>query len=158
MFKPKGISQNDLKTLEKVTGLKSIWKRIESEGFRFYCVGCNRERRLAPPAKAGSPKFFAHILVTASFLTVLTFHWLQIKGFVFFVIPVGLVFEAIYRMKMRDALVCPDCAFDPVLYLVDQKKAVRQVEEVWRKKFEEKGFPYPGEKKRPSRSAASKTA
>ena len=135
-------------TAKQAPSVQSIWKRIENQGFKFYCVGCNRERRQAPPAKVGSKKFLSHILLTTAFLTVLSFHWLHFRGFYFFIIPVGLVFDALYRMKMRAALVCPDCNFDPILYLVDRDKAVRQVEETWRKKFEERGFPYPEPKKR----------
>ena len=129
--------------------VSSIWKKIENAGFRFYCVGCNRERRLAPPAKVGSLKFNAHILITTLFFSMITFPIFHFKGPLFFLIPVGLVFEAVYRIKMRSSLVCPDCSFDPILYLVDREKATRQVEEVWRKKFEEKGFPYPEQKRKP---------
>ena len=127
---------------------KSIWKKIENQGFKFYCVGCNRERRQAPPAKVGSPKFFGHIVITTAFFAVLAYPWLHWKGFFAFVIPVGVVLEGIYRMKMRASLVCPDCNFDPILYMVDRDKAVRQVEETWRKKFAESGIPYPETKKR----------
>ena len=126
--------------------VNTIWKKIEDSGFRFYCVGCNRERRLAPPAKVGSPKFFGHILLTTAFLTMLAWPIFQFKGMGVFLIPVGIAFEAFYRMKMRSNLVCPDCSFDPILYLVDREKAVLQVENVWRKKFEEKGFPFPDRK------------
>jgi len=122
---------------------KSLWKKIEETGFKFYCVGCNRERRIHPPAKIGSALFFIQILLTAGTLTAATYPWLGLKGFAFFVIPVGLGFEAFYRMKMRAALVCPDCEFDPILYLVDRKKAAHQVERVWRKKFEKMGYDYP---------------
>ena len=69
------------------------------------------------------------------------------KGFRVLAVPVGLFFEAFYRLKMRAALVCRECKFDPILYLVDRGKAVQQVELRWREKFEEKGIPYP-EKKR----------
>lgn len=122
---------------------KSIWKKIEQSGYRFYCVGCNRQRRIQPPAKLDSPLFYLQIVITTAALTVTTYPWLGLKGFAFFLIPVGLIFEVFNRMKMRAALVCPDCEFDPILYLVDRKKAAHQVEQVWRKKFQEKGFEYP---------------
>lgn len=121
----------------------SLWKKIEESGFKFYCVGCNKERRIHPPAKIGSKLFNAQILITSFIFTFATYPWLGFKGFAFFVIPVGIGFEAFYRMKMRAAIVCPDCEFDPILYLVDRKKAAHQVERVWRKKFEQRGFPYP---------------
>jgi hypothetical protein len=129
--------------------IQSFWKKIEAAGFKFYCVSCSKERRVSPPAKIGSLKFFGHILISTAFATLLTWHWLNWKGFVFFAIPVGLVFETVYRLKMRATLVCPDCSFDPILYLVNRDQAVAQVEQAWRKKFEEKGLPYP-EKKAPA--------
>ena len=134
---------------------KSIWKKIEETGFKFYCVGCNRERRIHPPAKIGSPLFFFQILITSAALTTVSYSWFGLKGFAFFVIPVGIAFETFYRMKMRAALVCPDCEFDPILYLVDRKKAVHQVERVWRKKFDQRGLPYPEKNKKKQLISAS---
>jgi hypothetical protein len=123
--------------------IQKIYKKIEAQGFKFYCVGCNRERRQTWPAKIGSAKFFAHIALTTAFLSVLAWPWLHVKGLFAFIIPVGLAFEVFYRMKMRAALVCPDCEFDPILYLSDRPKALRQVEEAWRAKFAEKNLPFP---------------
>lgn len=61
-------------------------------------------------------------------------------------VPFWAIFEAIYRMRMRDALVCDECGFDPVLFLVDNKKAAKAVEAHWRKRFEQRGLPYPEKK------------
>ena len=113
----------------------------------FFCVGCNRERHLSAPARVGSPRFFIHILITTAFCTLITWPWLGLKGAAFFLIPVGLTFEAVYRLKLRADLICPDCSFDPTLYLSNPDKAVRQVEDTWKKKYEEKGIPYPETKK-----------
>jgi hypothetical protein len=140
------------KRLTDFVSVKQIYKKIESQGFKFYCVGCNRERRQASPAKLGSLRFFAHIALTTAFLAVLTWPWLHVKGLFAFVIPVGLFFETFYRVKMRAALVCPDCEFDPLLYLSDRPEALRQVEGAWRAKFEEKNLPFP---ERRSRSRVS---
>ena len=52
----------------------------------------------------------------------------------------------VYRAKVRAALRCERCGFDPFLYLVDVKRARLEIENHWRKKFEEKGIPYPEEK------------
>jgi hypothetical protein len=126
----------------------AIWKKIEETGFKFYCVGCNRERRIHPPARIGSALFYLQILITTASLSVAAYPWLGFKAFAFLVIPVGIAFEVFYRMKMRAAMVCPDCEFDPILYLVDRKKAAHQVERVWRKKFEQRGLPYPEKNQR----------
>jgi hypothetical protein len=123
--------------------IQQIYKKIENQGSKFFCVGCNRERRHTWPAKVGSAKFFMHIALTTAFLSVLTWPWMHVKGIYAFIIPVGLGFELFYRMKMRAALVCPDCHFDPLLFLSDRPKALQQVEEAWRAKFTEKNLPFP---------------
>ncbi len=120
-----------------------LFRASRSEPFRFFCASCKRERWQSPPAKAGSLKFFAHVAITTAFFSALFWPWMGFKGLLAFLVPVGLVLEAMYRLKMRSAVVCPDCGFDPILYLSDRKKAVRRVEQAWRKKFEEKGLPYP---------------
>jgi hypothetical protein len=131
--------------------INRIFKQMDGPGFRFFCVSCKRERLQAPPAKVGSPRFFAHIIIATAFFAAIFWPLLGIKGVFAFLLPVGIVMEAVYRLKMRAALICPDCQFDPVLYLVDREKAVRQVEEAWRKKFTEKGIPFP---EKPRTSAA----
>ncbi|MBS1958515.1 MAG: hypothetical protein JST80_03500 [Bdellovibrionales bacterium] len=125
---------------------KSLWRQIEQAGFNFYCVGCNRERRLSAPAKIGSKQFYFHIVIATAFMSVLTWKWMEWKGLVAWAIPVAILFEGVYRLRMRAALVCPDCQFDPILYLVNRKKAVHQVEVAWRHRFEKKGVPFPERK------------
>ena len=138
--------------------MRPLSNKRTNHTFKFYCVGCNRERRQAMPAKVGSVRFFAQIAVTTCFLSILTWPWLHMKGVFALVIPVGLAMEAFSRMKMRDALVCPDCSFDPTLYLSDRETAVHHVDEAWRKKFAEKGLPYPEPKKTHSRKEETLTS
>jgi hypothetical protein len=123
--------------------VRSYLKNLELQKYRFFCVSCKKERHLAPPARIGSPRFFVQIAITTAFCALLTWPWMGWKGALAFLIPVGLVFEAGYRLKMRASLVCPDCKFDPILYLVNRERAVAEVEAAWRKKFEEKGLTYP---------------
>jgi hypothetical protein len=125
------------------SGIHIALRNLEKPGFRFFCAGCGRERKLAPPAKAGSLRFFAHVVIATGFFSLLSWPWMGFKGLLAWVIPVGFVMEALHRLKMRSALECPDCRFDPFLYLSDQKRAVSQVEDAWRKKFKEKGIPFP---------------
>jgi hypothetical protein len=125
---------------------KTLWRQIEQSGFKFYCVGCNRERLLSSPAKLGSARFWFHVSVATAFMTALSWKWLAWKGGVAWFIPMAILFEVLYRVRMRAALVCPDCQFDPILFLVDRKKAVRQVEAAWRQRFETKGLPFPDRK------------
>jgi hypothetical protein len=127
--------------------VKQVYKQIKSRGFKFYCVGCSRERRQTMPATLGSPRFFMNIAITTAFCAMLTWPWLHFRGLFAFLIPVGLVMEALARMKLRGALVCPDCNFDPILYLSDRPKALQQVEVAWRTKFAEKNLPFPERRK-----------
>ncbi|NDF13976.1 hypothetical protein EB061_01465 [bacterium] len=135
-------SQSQL-PLKGSLGINRLFKKMEGPGFRFFCASCKRERLQAPPAKVGSPRFFAHIALATAFFALLFWPLMGVKGVFAFLLPVGIVMEALYRLKMRAALICPDCQFDPVLYLVDREKAIQQVEEAWRKKFTEKGIPFP---------------
>jgi hypothetical protein len=123
--------------------VEPIIRNLGKPGFKFFCVSCKRERRQAPPARVGSPRFFFHVAISTAFFSLLSWPWMGVKGVFAFLIPVGLVMEIVYRLKMRAALVCPDCQFDPILYLSDQEKAVKRVEDAWRKKFEQKGIPFP---------------
>lgn len=71
-----------------------------------------------------------------------TWNWFGWKGFVVF-LPLWVIFETLYRSRVRAALNCEQCGFDPILYLVDVKRARREIEEHWKRKFAEKGIPYP---------------
>jgi hypothetical protein len=126
----------------KSPSVLSFYQSIEKNGCRFYCVSCHKERHLTSPARVGSAQFYFHVVLTTGALMAVTWPWFGIKGIVMMV-PVLAGFEILYRLKMRAALQCPDCSFDPILYLVDRAKAVQQVEEVWRKKFAQHGLPYP---------------
>jgi hypothetical protein len=57
-------------------------------------------------------------------------------------------------------LACNHCGFDPYLYLIDVPRAREVVENHWRKKFAEKGIPYPKDqaKDRASQAATAGTA
>lgn len=122
--------------------LKSFWREVERKDFRFYCAGCHKERHLFSPPKVGTATHFFQVSLTTAFFTLVTWPVWEWKGVVAFV-PIWIVFEVYFRMKMRAALVCSDCGFDPILYLVDSQKAAQAVEQHWRKKFEERGWAYP---------------
>ena len=107
----------------------------------FLCPLCTTQRRVAYSPRP-TPKHFMQLGLTAAIITMITWPWFGIKGLVSF-LPIWTIFEMIYRTKVRAALYCESCGFDPVLYLVDTKLARTEVETFWRKKFEEKGVPYP---------------
>jgi glutaredoxin len=64
------------------------------------------------------------------------------KGIVV-IVPFWTIFETVYRARTRAALACPHCGFDPYLFARDIKLAAQEVDTHWRRKFAEKGVPYP---------------
>jgi hypothetical protein len=121
--------------------LRSNWQENRTDIWSFYCPQCKIPRRVPYKAKPGL-KHYAQVGLTAVIFMLLTWTWFSWKGIVAF-IPLWTVFEVIYRGRVRAALSCDSCGFDPVLYLVDAKRARRDIEDHWKKKFEEKGIPYP---------------
>jgi hypothetical protein len=123
---------------------KTLWKGRSGEFWSFYCPMCRTPRRLPYRAKPGTARHFAQVASTAAFLTLLTWPWFGIKGIVSFV-PLWIAFESIYRARTRAAVACSACGFDPFLYMNDIKRARTAVEGHWRRKYAEKGIPYPGD-------------
>jgi hypothetical protein len=96
--------------------------------------------------------------LTSVVLMLATWKWFEWKGIVSF-FPLWALFEMIYRSKVRASLACIHCGFDPYLYLIDVPRAREVVENHWRKKFAEKGIPYPEpEKKTRGASFTSNTS
>jgi hypothetical protein len=121
---------------------KSLWKERDGNVWSFFCPLCRANRKVPFRSRPGGFKQTFQIGVTAAFFTLVTWNWFDWKGIVSFV-PLWAIFEAVYRTRTRAHLNCPHCGFDPYLYLVDIKKARREIEDHWRKKFAEKGIPFP---------------
>lgn len=121
---------------------KSYWKERQNQIWTFFCPLCRVQRKLPYHPRPGTRRHFVQIGLTAAVLTLATWNWFEWKGIISFV-PIWTVFEVIYRLKLRAALKCSQCGFDPYLYVTDLSKARHEVEEHWKKKFAEKGIPYP---------------
>ncbi len=121
----------------------SLWKDPKRQTWSFYCPQCRAARTIPCHPRPGTPKHFAQIALTAAFFMLLTWPWFTWKGIVSFV-PFWLIFETIYRARVRVVVACPHCGFDPFLYLNDVKRARAEMETHWRKIFAAKGIPYPG--------------
>lgn len=128
----------DAKTYSKA---KLYWRDKASASWSFICPLCASPRKL-PCQPRPTLRHYVQIALTAAFFTLVTWSWFDWKGIVSFV-PMWTVFEALYRGRVRAASHCPHCGFDPYLYLVDVKRARSEIEAHWRKKFAEKGIPYP---------------
>lgn len=124
--------------------MKSLWNQKHKRVWSFFCPLCRTTRKIAHQPRP-TPMHYGQLVITTLVFTVLTSHWFSWKGCVVF-IPLSIVFEVIYRSRSRVALNCPHCGFDPYLYLTDIQRAREEIEGHWRRKFAEKGIPYPEKK------------
>lgn len=124
-------------------GLKTLWKARNGEVWQFYCPMCRVPRRL-PYRSKPSLRHVAQVASFTSMAMLLAWPWLGAKGAVMFV-PSWIVFEAIYRARTRTAVRCTSCGFDPFLYMNDAQRARTELVSHWRRKYAEKGIPYPGD-------------
>ena len=121
--------------------MKSLWQEKKNDFWSFYCPHCEAPRRVRTQPKPLARHYF-QIGLTAVIFMLICWPLFHAKGIVAFV-PFWLLFETIYRTRHRAALACHQCGFDPFLYLTDVSHARREIEDHWRKKFTEKGIPYP---------------
>src|SRR4051812_28111053 len=110
----------------KARRLKKYWKETTKGAWSFICPLCTSPRKIAYHPRPQVRHYF-QIALTAAFFTLLTWRWFDWKGMVSF-IPLWTAFEAIYRSRVRAAMHCSSCGFDPFLYLVDVKRARAEIE------------------------------
>ncbi len=134
---------------------KTTWRAKRSHLYQFYCPLCKVERRVPFRHRPGGIHY-VQVGMTAIAFAFATSPWWDWKGIVSF-FPFWIVFEVVYRMRMRGALICDSCGFDPTLFLVDQKRARTQVERYWAEKMSEVGREYPSGRKVPKPAAQEST-
>jgi hypothetical protein len=133
---------------------KSLWEDTAQASWNFFCPLCKKQRRLRLRSRPGGFRQISQIVLTSFFFTLVCWPWFGWKGSVSFV-PLWSGFEIIYRWRLRAALTCRDCGFDPYLFTIDFKMARDAVEAFWRKKFADKGITYPERKGNPGPSTPS---
>jgi hypothetical protein len=121
---------------------KDLWPGSRHKPYAFYCANCKSSRKLLLNPSPYSFQRFMQVALTSVFLMLVSWPLFGFRGLVFFV-PSWAVFEVVYRARVRAEVKCPHCGFDPYLYMVDVQRARQQMEAHWRKKFEERGIPYP---------------
>jgi hypothetical protein len=94
--------------------------------------------------------------LTATIIMLASWSWFEWKGIVSF-FPLWMLFEVFFRARVRAALACSQCGFDPYLYMIDVPRAREVVENHWRKKFAEKGIPYPEKNPQAANTGKSQT-
>jgi hypothetical protein len=122
--------------------MKPLWRNRNSRAFAFFCPNCRAQRRVKThPSPSRVENYFRIGLLTVVF-TLAGWSYFGAKGLVSFV-PFWAIFEVVFRSRMRVALLCPYCGFDPFLYLYDVDQARAGVMAHWQKVCAEKGIPYP---------------
>ncbi|OFZ19600.1 MAG: hypothetical protein A2X94_17315 [Bdellovibrionales bacterium GWB1_55_8] len=144
----------DLSDLAK----RSLWDgRNQSDVWSFYCPLCACARRVTGRPRPGGIRHVAQIALSTAMFMLAAWPWFSWKGAVA-IVPLWAAFEVFYRLRMRAALACPHCGFDPFLYLRDRASARREVERHWRRRFEEKGIPYPEKGSKKGKKSAPSAA
>ncbi len=128
----------------EVAARKTIWND-QGEPWSFICPLCEADRRVRFNPHPANFKYIAKVALTSLIFMFAAWPWFHWKGLVVFV-PLWAVFEFTYRWRMRAAIICPHCGFDPYLFSIDMDWAKEEIEAHWRKKFEEKNIPYPDPK------------
>lgn len=123
--------------------LKTLWRPKQSRSIDFLCPLCRTRRRL-PQGSNPRLRHWSQLVLTTFVLVILLWEWAGPKSVLLF-FPLATLFEFIFRMKARTQLPCPHCGFDPYLALQSETQAKSEIEAFWKKKFKEKGVPYPSE-------------
>lgn len=130
----------------------SVWRNRYPHLWSFICPLCKEARKVPFRPNLGILQIF-QIFLTSVVFSLLFWPWFHWKGIVFF-IPCWMIYEGIYRWRMRGALYCSKCGFDPYLFMIDHEWAREEVDSYWRKKLSDKGIPYPEKKSPFSKSGA----
>jgi hypothetical protein len=107
--------------------LQSFWQDRNGDRWKFYCPHCRAPRAIPYRPQPGGWRHYSQVGLTTAVFTLAAWPWFGIKGIVAFV-PLWMAFEFFYRTRVRAALECDRCGFDPFLYLTDVKRARQQVE------------------------------
>lgn len=120
--------------------------------------------------KETTVRFLIQIFLTSAVISIALWPFWGPKAMVV-AVPVWGFFEIISRLSRRTQLVCRFCGFDPVLFMVDRRKAKKTVQDFWVHRFAKKGieipkpeetagkhlprirFPFPNAKKEPEISS-----
>lgn len=92
---------------------------------KIFCAFCRLERSVIVKKHSDWTNVVL-ALMTAALLTFATWHDLDPRGVIFFVIAI-VVSEIFVHFRWRLGMPCPHCSFDPVLYKTDRDLAAKKV-------------------------------
>jgi hypothetical protein len=111
-----------------------LWvDRSQRGAWRYYCPFCSISRALKMAPRPGW-KHFGQILLTTLVFTAVFWPLWGGAG-LFLLLPFWILFEALYRFKVRVELQCDHCGFDPTLFLADAERAKAEMKIFWEKKL-----------------------
>jgi len=115
-----------------------LWTDRRQQGaWRYYCPFCGVSRALKMAPRPGW-KHFGQILLTTLVFTAGLWPVLGGAG-LFLVLPFWILFEVLYRLKVRTELQCEQCGFDPTLFLANAERAKAEMKVFWEKKLGKSG-------------------
>jgi len=130
------------KRTSRELGLEEKLNPVSKAAWTFFCPQCRTPRALRMSASPWKLRHVFQVGLTTVVFALLASPWLSWKGIVAFV-PFWMVFEAVYRLKLRNELCCRNCGLDPLLYLTDVNRARDEMMEFWKKKYQECGLEFP---------------
>lgn len=115
--------ESNFKEIEK--GIEYALKR-SSQCFSFFCALCSQPRKISMKPTPYQPIYFFRVGVATAFFTLVFWNFFGWKG-IAVLFPFWVIFEWIYRTKLRQQMECPHCGFDPYLYQANRELANAKV-------------------------------
>jgi hypothetical protein len=103
------------------------FKVFKGAEINCYCAFCRTPRKIYRKKTLSFVNFLQAALIS-SFLTWLFWQGLEPKGLLIFIACLSVI-EMLILGRSRLAIDCPECGFDPYLYIKDQKRACDKVKE-----------------------------
>lgn len=121
--------------LENRLGLaKGQWREPgQRNAWTYYCPFCGISRALRTAPRPGL-RHFGQVLLTTLVFTAALWPFFGAAG-LFLILPFWILFEVLFRLRVRAELRCQHCGFDPTLFLADAERAKIEMREFWEKKL-----------------------
>lgn len=107
---------------------------VKAGKMHFFCPLCHHHQS-TNTIKRVSAKNLAQLMLLTLTTAFVSWPIFGFKGLSLFFVYWG-VFEFVYRLRKRQALVCESCGFDPFLYKQDVKKARTALKQHWEKRIQ----------------------
>lgn len=118
----------------RLRGANGLWRDPgQRSAWRYYCPFCSISRALRTAPRPGL-RHFAQVVLTTLVFTAALWPFFGGAG-LFLLLPLWILFEVVYRLRVRAELRCQHCGFDPTLFLADAERAKVEMRAFWEKKL-----------------------